>query len=658
MGLSKKIFIVTFLYIFCNQSFGQILDDSTKMVYSAKTTHFVTEDDIKYNRNIYYENDTLRESFWNIDTLFEDYNRMSFIRSLNNEWLDLGNLGTPMKPIYYTAPRDIGRVSGFNSLDNYFYGPSRIRYYDTKSPYSKLFLNFGGENRSVVDINYSRNIKLNWNIGGDFHSINADKQYRPQQRGDRNVSSTGFDIYTRFRSLNYKYQLLANYSRLKHKINDQGGIIPPDRMANGRINSNGFDSVMFLYEDAPIWLSDARSTETRNSFHLFQQYRLNDIIQPYLSLDHYTQKNSFFVPVVFTNSRDVQVQFFPNIDRLNDTVKTPDSTYFRNLMGEAGIKGDLLNMFYSFYFKQKHLLYRNIYNGSVENFAPKNQKEDIENYLGFNLRYDLNQEQNIEASGEYLLFSNYYFNFIFNTKILTASYSRHKYSPSYLSESYHSNFIQPYSFDNLIPVSADVIKGSINLDFKQIKITPFASFSSVYNPIYRQTFYDTVHSALPEQTRGESLQEFTVGGRASIVVFKNLYFDLFGKFAQITGSSSQVKQAFNVPAFLGNASVYHQKYWFNEKLLARIGFDIHFRSPYNAHAYDPVTQQFMSQGFYKTEPYPIVDVFANLKIRSAKIFVKLTHANQGIPQNGYVLLPYYTWQKRVLDLGISWMFFD
>ena len=85
--------------------------------------------------------------------------------------------------------------------------------------------------------------------------------------------------------------------------------------------------------------------------------------------------------------------------------------------------------------------------------------------------------------------------------------------------------------------------------------------------------------------------------------------------------------------------------------------DAHYKSAYYAKAYDPVTRQFYLQDDFKIPEYLLLDLYINIRINTVRIFAKWTYFNQK-KGFGYFTTPYYIGQPKVIDLGVSWMFYD
>ena len=92
-------------------------------------------------------------------------------------------------------------------------------------------------------------------------------------------------------------------------------------------------------------------------------------------------------------------------------------------------------------------------------------------------------------------------------------------------------------------------------------------------------------------------------------------------------------------------------------MMVHTGIETFFQTGYKPLAYDPLIQQYYVQNTFETSDYAKVDLFVNFKVGNFLFLVKMGHINQG-SQKGYFITPFYTGEKRTLDLGVRWLFFD
>ena len=144
---------------------SQIVDDSTKNVYGPKTTLSTTEKSLFLNQNRYVP----------LDTSIINYHRWTYVQRFNNFYKDLGNNGTALSPIFPTLFSTVGVTSGFTCFDPY-YQTEEPRYFNTRSPFTRIYIVWGGNGRATTRIEFSRNITPRWNFGFDYRPILSDKQ--------------------------------------------------------------------------------------------------------------------------------------------------------------------------------------------------------------------------------------------------------------------------------------------------------------------------------------------------------------------------------------------------------------------------------------------------------------------------------------------------
>ncbi len=589
---------------------GQILDDSTKQVFGPETTAYTTEKHIKYDDPKEYA----------VDTLIDDKHRYSYMSRSSNTMQDLGNNGTAIRSLYYQVPEVIGRTSGFGSFDLYMIDPNDIRYYDTKSPYSRLGVVFGGNGRSLVDVSFSRSDSTILNVGFDFKRITSDKQVGElESRGDHNVLATIYDIYARWSP--GKYQLLVNFSRMRHQQFESGGVMP---LASGSLDN------LFVDDSANVWLNNAESEEIRTHLHLYHQYQVHPLFQIYHQFDHIPQKIRFTDTDLSSDG-----PFFDQF--LISETETEDASSFETVRNELGVKGLHKGIFYNFYITRRDVQY-------VPKYLPANGFVK-EYYLGANLRYILGS-QNLQFQGEAQDGGSYKLKGSFSNKFLEASYTRVQYDPSFLSNDYFGNHREWHL--NFTSPAADVIEGAIKLETENIKFYPRIKLTNVNDHIYFN------QDKLPEQASGAA-QMFSPELSFNWRFLRRLELNVLGVYTTVTGDA---KEVFRIPEWLVNTQLSYRNDIFKGNMELQFGIDTQYRSSFYGHDYDPTIQQYFLQDHFNIPDYLLADLFINFRVGRALLFAKLVFANQGMGLPGYFTAPYYLGQHRVFDWGLTWQFYD
>ena len=600
-----------------SQGRKKLIDDSTKMVFGPKTSLYFLEKDVKRNRIRKFEGDTSLNNFHYFEPVAK------------SKWMyqDLGNVGSAAKPIFYQIPTMIGTTSGFEVYDPYYYGPDSMRYYDTKSPYTQMNAFFGGGNRNMLDLVFARNVNSRWNIGFNLKTIRARKTLNPNARDDNLTEQNAYALHTNYKSKNGKYFLLGSFSRMRHLVNEQGGIISPD------IDST---SLLFAYEDAKVWLRDSRAVDLRQDYHLYHEYELVKGWQVYHIFDRRKQEVTFSAPL--TTSDSLFFNIF-NPDRFLNQDTTYNRNHFTDWRNELGFKGDIGPLYYNAFVKFR--------NGRV---TSSNFDEAItfnEFFIGGALRGDISEKWRFEAEGEYLLPEAFRIKGAFVSPFLEATYTKAVYKPTAMQQFYIGNHHKwDNNFDN---IGVDQIQGVLKVDINSLSLRPNVALNRVNNYV----FFDKDQQAV--QAAGEAYMVIP-GLKFSVNLNKKLYWEADAYYTLITGDG---KDNFRIPDVLVNSRLYYESPMFNENIFIQIGLDGRYRSDNLADFYNPAIQQFHIQNVFNVFAYPVIDFFFNARINRTRILLRMNHINMNMmSQPGYFVTPYFTGLKRTLDIGISWPLFD
>ena len=88
-------------------------------------------------------------------------------------------------------------------------------------------------------------------------------------------------------------------------------------------------------------------------------------------------------------------------------------------------------------------------------------------------------------------------------------------------------------------------------------------------------------------------------------------------------------------------------------LQVQFGVDCKYHTSYYAEAYQPATLSFHTQDEVKVGNYPLMYVYANMKMKMVRFYVMYTHFNQGLfGGNNYFLMPNYPYNPAMLQFGL------
>jgi hypothetical protein len=642
------ILVVAFIWLAGYSATAQILDDSTKLVYGPHSTSYVLEEDILNSSGKIYSSDTSISDLHNYGKIYQGHNPLQ----------DLGNLGTPASPIFYQAPTQIGKTLGYNGFNLYAYDPTRVKYFDTKSPYSFLSYIQGTRGQQILEGELYRNVHSRWNLGFTMKSLSSKKVIgavsTSSTTDNRLASMFSFIFSTRYFSKDERYQVLGNFTFFDGKNKESGGI-RPDNFAKP-------DSGLFNYNQGNSNLYSARTLEKRFNFHLYHELGITKSkalqlfhVSDYRIIQHrFTDvmrggsinDTLFYPPVPVSGTRQrLPVNF--------DSTATNDKIQYHLFENKFGLKGRAGNLSYRAYLRTKNFNYIDSFH--VDSPQPKHgfKKTFSENFVGGGLRYVMGDSSYINLAGEYMFLSkdtlstnpgtDYFLKADYSGKILFGGIYAINSSPTLLQRQYTGNNIS-WNNNNFKPTNSNNAYLGARLDLKKFFLEASGEYSLIYNYVY----YNELAKPAQDDTlinifSFKTLLKYSIG---------NFHLEEHLRYTEVSG------HVIRIPKIYSQTRIYYKNKLFKKALLMQIGFDFFWKSTYYANFYMPVTQQYyLNNNNFSVPSYVLADFFIDAQIKRANIFIKVSHINQ-LPLNGYFITPYYSGMPRTVELGIRWMFFD
>ena len=590
-----------------------VLDDSTKTIYGMNTSKYMLKSNLFSNDSNYH---SLDSSLTNFEKVYDDEKNNMAIQSL-------GNIGTPLFDIYNFSSDDFSISSGLNSLDKYYIRSSTQKFYDTRSPFIDLSLFFGGNGRSLVDFVFSRNINQNWNVGFDVHRISSDKQVAATKtKGDKNVTSSLFKLFTYHKSKDKKLTFYSDYTSFKHNTFGYGGI---------DIDLESLPLDFFIYNDFETRLKQIENIEKRSRFNILLNYKVVDGLEVYNDITFYNQGVFYNDDNFFENSGFYE-NFFLNQNFTADSIK------LKTLNNRVGLRGSIKNMRYNVFANFKNISFR--YSDDLE-------LEKVNRlYVGGNVNFTKNKfkldgELKIKTSGDYSLRGD------LDIGLINVSYYSSLHEPSIFFRRYSSNH---FKWQNNFKSSfVNILEGSLVLENEFISFEPFLKIISVNDYMY-----------LSEQRSPEQFEDLIVNNQFGVKFEVGLFDKMINLESRYTYSvlSESSENVLNIPDHHLYARLYYAGKWFDNSIPVQFGANSYYRSQYYGNGYEPTLQSYYVQNSFILEDYLRYNLFFNMQIKNLRISLKMTHFNQFDKFDGYFVTPYYPGQKKVLDLGVRWYFFN
>lgn len=612
---------------------SQIVDDSTKSIYGPNTTRWISQAD--FFRNSY--------RYQPLDTSIFNYHRWNYVSRFNYFLTDLGHNGTAMRPIFTgTIPQTIGVSTGYTAYD-YYFNTEEPRFYDTQSPYTRMQLIWGGLGRAATKIEFARNIKPNWNFGFNFRPILTDVQFQ-RRRGIRQTQSYYWDFFTAYQSKNDRYWMSLNYRRMRHRVEETGGI--------NIVRTTTRDSTYASFFDPNVTpkLTGTTSFDQRNEVNLFHRYKVAKEVQVYHRLKRARQLNWFRTDVA---QGGPNTSFFDTITYAvpeRERNRALDSVRLSTFENEIGLKGTVGKLFYYGYLKNRSYQHFNRFTLA----RPTLPLSGNELFVGSGIRFEFDSIHAVAVRGEQLEQTYYRLDAEGTLPFINFSLHRSVSKPSFLVSSYRGRFDE---WSNRFSAPG-ITRAQANLYVKAgpLLLEPGATYTELNNFIYflQDSFPGKSQTVLPVQAR-QNIRYWLPEWRMQLTVLKRIH--LRTQIIQ-TRILANPDSALQMPNWFANGQLSYETYWFNKAIQVQTGVEVNWRSGYKALGYDPVIQQFFVQHDTVVPAYPIVDVFLNGKIKRGRFFLRYHNIVQLFTRQGYLASSIYPGFRNVLDFGFELLLFD
>ncbi len=630
-----KCLIYSIFCLFPIASFA-IPADSTK----KKTPRIIPV--VKYFNEISLEKTIPATELQKIDTVLDMIE--VFNPAFKHSYKYLGNLGTAAFPNLFAINNRLGMNIGFHNYDLFFFSLDSIKYYRTNKPFTELQFGLGSKSEGYIKVTHTQNMNEQFNFGFNYNRIGSDGSL-PHQ----NTSVTNFDFFSWYNSKNLRYNALATGIWNVVKNQENGGLKSNNDSTNSGLNDIAQNLNL-------VSLQNANTRYNNRIFYVKQSYdfgfhsevKINDTItiqrfKPTQRVAHsityetnsYTFEDSLEIPGFYRN-------FYP------DSAHTSDTTYYSKLTNKISWgtldnknKGDDSLRYFGYLFDLSHEIiwyHQRIIDSSLQNGIAGGAIH----FKGFlHLKLSGNYCFYGANKGSYsALFKEYAKD---SAKVPTAFlFSINSVAPTLMQNRYEGN---NYSWNNHFnPINFQAVTFEINgkkrnnkLDFRLINIS---------NYIY----YDT--ASMPVQARDSVV--ITQIELSKNFQWHHLHFD-----NNILYQKALHTDKIRLPEFTFSNSLFIDHAFFHHALQTQFGVDFRYHSHYFGDAYMPVTGQFYLQDKYAIGDYPLLDIFLNIKIRTARIYLRGENVlNNFHPAESYYLVPNYAMPVFGIKFGIIWQFFD
>lgn len=653
-----KFLLLSLVFFFAQQwSFGAAAD-STIAVDSVKS--FGRKMPSTKNDTWYLPGEP--DNHFVIDSSIFHLEEYNLVQRQGIEYMNTGNTGGAAYPTVFSLDKHMGFNTGYNQYDIYKYEKDSIRHYTLIRPYVELGAMFGLNKEDVITARFANQYKKMIYYGVDFTRI-----FSPGTYGGQQTNVNGFNLYANYISKNKHWNVEADMIFNWVKNEENGGVM-----------TNPFDSVFFKKTLVPV-----RDTATNKYMQvdvfLTATYSIGPKIFERKHID--SARIESILPVF-----NVGYQFDIERSTYNYRDYDPDTNYY--------------NKFYTPDSVFNNLSYTKIGNALKLEYRPRKLTSDStfeeKDFIAFaetGFDYYLLQQNHLDNNfGDWYVSGTFRNNYASKQKILynaSAKYYLYGYNQNDLlvdgfvgynfgkfgtltgNASYQLKEA-PYIYENYF-LESDSSRYKVSYQYKLPKEKTLQLGGKYSNPILGITadlnYYVVDHIpvfpglANPYVTNGE--ENVFVAHFANRNAFYGFHLDDDIWFTAAP-NNGDIKSTY--PMLYSKHSIYYERRLFHQLLWLDVGFDLRLRYNNNAPYYDPLLAGFYPETntatmypyipVFAMPTFPILDFFINAKIKTVRIYLKVSNISSELGPHGYFGLANYPAADITFGAGIKWRFFE
>lgn len=594
----------------------------------------------RYFSSYTLDNDTVADySFYN-DTTIDYFYKFMPQQKVADNTLGLMNPGNPYITAIFSKREPRHDFFFLNNYQAFIKSHSKVVYFDTKKPFSRIDFTGGNKGLELVKFIFSHNFTPYFNLTFNYDISNSDGFYL-------NNAAKVNALYLAGAFTKKKYQNHFNIIFNKINSNENAGIADIDRFESGDIRA----------VDNNVLLSNASSSISQIGAQYNHEYRLGQYIIDTIIRDE--EKDTIINKNLHSKFSIVHDVTF---DRYVRKYKDQFSSFYTNYYNDSSQTNDSVTYYQ---FNNKLLLCLNFQNDSSGNFLKlyaglKNltysflidstQKTTYSStYITGNLIFKHNRTH-LQANADYCLFGGDAFDInvsgslkqMFTENLGINASAGYSLTNCSLFDTYYKS--NNFKWENDLTKNG-VANAHIDLFHEKFQLSVGANLNLLHDYI----IYD--QQAMPIQIHSANLI-------ADVYVSKTFNFWKFHWFNEVAYQYISDKQYVRLPEAVAYTSLYFKTEMFHNALTLQVGIDAKFNSNFYGYAYMPATAVFYLQDEKKFGSYPNLGFFIGAKIKRFRIFAKLSNFNSTFMKPTYFSLYRLPDNPFAFNYGISWEFYD
>ncbi len=555
----------------------------------------------------------------------------------------IGDPGMPAIERGWVASLRHGFNYGITAFDHYLLTHDNNTWYRAFTPFTRF--EYVQMPREFIHLNglHTQNIHPGWNIGIRFRTINNGGLYPNQRHSMRQAG-----LFTRYMNAANRYYAQGSINTNNASIQENGG------WANDSI----FDRLRGTNKSAETLLQQSSSIYGHKDYTLEQVYwtfgnytKTSDTTRYFKPISGIKLSSSYQRTHHRFRSTPIDFIHFPHI--YYDSLNTRDSvsiSVIRNTLSFTSHQNDSSIVFWDMGIgNELNKVYFN-------HLLPSRPGANWFLFAKGGLRI---QQQTLEVNGAFYLSgfnrTDFFMQPTWNIPLSSrqsfiTSATLHRKNPDFIFHHFESNHLRWHISD----LSKETIR-SLHMAYEYR--SPHTSQrltlkrDHLSNPVYLNV------DQLPAQEMGS----LAMTSLHASLTLKGGPVYLHHQSTLRLPDNKRVSEVLPFPVFSSYQSLFLELNLFQNVLKLQTGLDLMWFSEYYGRAYDPITKLFYLQTVRKQGNYPMVNAFANIEIKSFRMFIKWEHASfelfDSLAPNLFYSSPGYSMATRRLVIGVTWKYY-
>lgn len=634
-GIILPLLTLILIIVFGRASIAQSQADST---FQAKTGADST-------KVLYYKGTILNfklDLFTPIDTSTLESHQYDWLFRKNSNYSTLSNIGLAHTNSLFSPMLQAGFSMSWPYFQHYLITNKQVKYYQLMKPYTELFYVMGPKKEQDFQLTFSRDLIQGLTFGMNFYLISSPGEYK--RSGTNNNS--GYLTLT-YLTPNKRYHANVNYLFNKMQMQENGGISDDSYFTQNK------ESDRYVI---PVNLTDAENTVKETGIFVEQYFNLsrphqkpdttNRLDLGSISYAFQYKKDSY----LFTD-RDPLAPFYDTLFAPLDSMQTYDSTGIRYIKNRIG----WTSLGYGENIDQKPFyLYANLGHDNITQLLPIDTIPTVWNQMNVSGGIGISLKKSFYLKGSGYLYFGGYNSGDFGIKGTINQFLGNK--------------------------SRNI--GELNLGIELVSKTPwwfYQHFNSNHfrwdNSFNKETYlilhgdyhFKNMQAGVDFTTLGnytylnDSLMPTQISSAATVLkiyVLGNLSAGKFGFDTKLTYQATSNPSEIRLPTFSGTMNLFFKSLVFKKAATLQTGVQLRYFTAYRANAYMPELRAFYLQNDVQTGNYLWADVYVTLKVKRARLFIKMRNVTGYFEGYNYWLAPHYPDRDAGFYFGVSWRFHD